>query len=81
VGRTGEVFMGFSKLGEIHKFCRPNGLLTFAEYLEDFATNRTYEKGYEVIEFYLNKIEDKRLREETKERLIRIKKGERDLYF
>ncbi len=38
-GRTGEAFMKLSKPGEIHKFCRANGLLTFAEYMQDFLTN------------------------------------------
>lgn len=81
VGRTGETFMGLAKPGEIHTFCRPNGLLTFAEYLEDFATDGLYEKGYEVINYYLNKINSKTLRKKTAERLARIKAGERDLYF
>lgn len=80
-GRTGERFMELSKPGEIHNFCRPNGLLTFAEYLEDFATDGIYEKGYRVIDHYLEKIENEALRKKTIERIERIKKGERDLYF
>ncbi len=79
--RTGEAFMKLSKPGEIHNFCRPNGILTFAEYLEDFAANGLYEKGSELINFYLNKIEDGQLREETRSRLGKIKEGARDLYF
>lgn len=79
-GRTGEAFMELSKPGEIHTFCRSNGLLTFAEYLEDFG-NGLYKKGYETIEFYLNRIEDEDLRRQTKDRLIQIKEGKRDLYF
>lgn len=85
VGRTGEDFMNLAKPGEIHKFCRPNGILTFAEYLEDFAKNNgkkeIYEKGYEVVEYYLNKIDNENIRKETIKRIERIKKGERDLYF
>jgi 2-iminoacetate synthase len=81
VGRTGEVFMGFSKPGAIHKFCRPNGLLTFAEYLEDFASDGIYQNGQEVIKYYLNKIEEEDIRRQTQERLIKIKQGKRDLYF
>lgn len=80
-GRTGQAFMDLSKPGEIHKFCRPNGLLTFAEYLSDFANNGFHEKGRALIDFYLAKIEDERLRSETKRRLDAINKGERDLYF
>lgn len=81
IGRTGEKFMDLSKPGEIHNFCRPNGILTFAEYLEDFAEDGIYEKGKNLIEFYLEKIEDENLRKETKSRLDKIKEGKRDLYF
>ncbi len=81
LGRTGENFMNLSKPGEIHNFCRPNGLLTFAEYLKDFSENGIYEKGQELIEFYLNKIEDRNLRQETCKRLAEIAQGKRDLYF
>ncbi|MBI4650628.1 [FeFe] hydrogenase H-cluster radical SAM maturase HydG [Candidatus Desantisbacteria bacterium] len=85
LGRTGEAFMAISKHGDIHNFCRPNGILTFAEYLEDFADDKLddklYKKGSEVITFYLNKIENESMRNKTKERLARIKHGERDLYF
>jgi len=84
-GRTGANFMNLSKPGEIHNFCRPNGLLTFAEYLEDFVRHRRkngiYEKGYKVINFYLNKIENMNLHKQIQERLIKIKQGQRDLYF
>lgn len=81
LGRTGETFMDLAKPGEIHNFCRPNGLLTFAEYLEDFANDGIYKKGYELIEFYLNRIEDGDMRRQTRERLIKIREGARDLYF
>ncbi len=80
-GRTGERFMELSKPGEIHNFCRPNGLLTFAEYLEDFCANGIYEKGYELIEYYLEKIENEALRVKTQEKIKLIKKGKRDIYF
>jgi len=80
-GRTGERFMELSKPGEIHNFCRPNGILTFAEYLEDFATDGIYEQGYRVIDFYLNQIENDVLRRKTKEKIEEIKKGKRDIYF
>ena len=79
-GRTGEAFMALAKPGEIHTFCRSNGLLSFAEYLEDFG-NGLYKKGYETIEFYLSRIEDEGLRQHTQECLEKIKQGERDIYF
>lgn len=79
--RTGAAFMGLSKPGVIHNFCRANGILTFAEYLEDFALDGAYKKGYGVINFYLDKMERDDLRRQTEERLARIKEGRRDLYF
>ncbi|OGW77081.1 MAG: [FeFe] hydrogenase H-cluster radical SAM maturase HydG [Omnitrophica bacterium RIFCSPLOWO2_01_FULL_45_24] len=80
-GRTGEAFMELSKPGHIHNLCRPNGILTFAEYLEDFASSDTYKKGYEVLNFHLARIDGEPLRARTRQRLARIKKGARDLYF
>ncbi|MFH1247712.1 MAG: [FeFe] hydrogenase H-cluster radical SAM maturase HydG [Candidatus Omnitrophota bacterium] len=81
LGRTGEDFMDIAKPGHIHNFCRSNGLLTFAEYLEDFSHNRLYVKGQGLIRFYLGKIKDKDLREDTRRKLQEIKQGSRDLYF
>ncbi|OGS27939.1 MAG: [FeFe] hydrogenase H-cluster radical SAM maturase HydG [Elusimicrobia bacterium RIFOXYB2_FULL_48_7] len=80
-GRTGEAFMALSKPGEIHDLCRPNGLLTFAEYLEDFADAGLYEKGQKIIKLYLGKIENNAIREKTQQCLSRIKEGKRDLYL
>jgi len=48
-GRTGEHFMEFSVPGFIKRFCTPNALLTFAEYLEDYAKETTKQKGYLLI--------------------------------
>jgi 2-iminoacetate synthase len=81
LGRTGEAFMDISKSGGIQRFCRPNGLLTFAEYLEDFSGSDLYKKGYKLIESYLSKIKDNKLKQETRKRLREIKNGRRDLYF
>ncbi len=81
IGRTGEDFMSLSKPGEIQKFCRPNAILTFAEYLEDFANKDLQQKGYKAIKFYLDKIGNKKTAQKTKEHLEEIKKGRRDIYF
>ena len=81
LGRTGERFMKLSKPGEIHKFCRPNALLTFAEYLYDCTTNGITEQGMQLIADYLEKIDDEPMRSETRRRLSEIKNGKRDLYF
>ncbi len=80
-GRTGKDFMELAKLGNIHNFCRPNAILTFKEYIEDYASPEIKEKGPKVMDYYLSKIPNKNIKSETKKRLERIEKGERDLYF
>ncbi|MDI6759109.1 MAG: [FeFe] hydrogenase H-cluster radical SAM maturase HydG [Candidatus Omnitrophota bacterium] len=80
-GRTGKEFMELSKGGEIHKFCRANAILTFAEYLEDFSANGLREQGRALLKVYLEKIENLYLRQETQKRLLKISSGRRDLYF
>jgi len=81
-GRTGEDFMHIAKPGEIHNLCRPNAILTLKEYLIDYATPEVKELGEKIIQKYLVEITDKgNRRKETEERLKRIEKGERDLYF
>jgi len=79
--RTGEHFMEFSVPGFIKRFCQPNAMLTLAEYLEDYAPSATKEKGYQLIQENLTTYEDEQFKDKLVDRLDRIKKGERDLYF
>lgn len=79
-GRTGQKFMNLAKPGNIQNFCRPNAILTFKEYLEDYATDEVKELGLKIIDKYL-KIPNKKIREKTIQRLKKIEKGERDIYF
>lgn len=80
-GRTGKVFMGLSKPGKIKKLCRPNALLTFAEFLHDFAEDGLKQDGMKLIEEYLDQIEDEQVKEETRQRLAAVAGGKRDVYF
>jgi len=80
MGRTGEHFMEFSVPGFIKRFCTPNALLTLSEYICDYATEDVAKKGWLVIEKNLQKLEPE-VMANTREKLERIKKGERDLYF
>jgi 2-iminoacetate synthase len=80
-GRTGKRFMDLAKPGNIHNLCRPNAILTFKEYLEDYASEEVKKLGTGIMDKYLNEIEDKSVRKETESRLKRIGEGERDLYF
>lgn len=76
-GRTGEHFMEFSTKGFIKRFCTPNALLTLAEYLEDYTDANRRELGWKKIREYEQKLNVL----ELSQRLERILKGERDLYF
>jgi 2-iminoacetate synthase len=80
-GRTGEHFMEFSVPGFIKRFCTPNAILTFAEYLEDYAPENTRKIGWETIEQNIKTIDDVAFVTEIRNRIKRIKNGERDLYF
>ena len=81
LGRTGEHFMEFAIPGFIKKYCTPNAILTFKEYLDDYASEKTKEAGMKLIKEELEKIEDKQLKEELIKKLGRVKDGERDLCF
>ena len=79
--RTGSAFMDLAKPGDIRDFCKPNSILTLLEYLEDAASAEGKALGMEIIEKSLESMGDTPMRKETEERLERIKRGERDLYF
>jgi 2-iminoacetate synthase len=80
MGRTGEHFMEFSVPGFIKRFCTPNAILTLSEYICDYAQGDTVAKGWKVIEKNLEKLEGD-IAANTMEKIEKIKKGERDLYF
>ena len=81
LGRTGEHFMEISVPGFIHKYCTPNAMLTLAEYLTDYASEKVKAKGWKVIEENQYKINNAALLQQVRNRIARIIKGERDLYF
>jgi len=80
MGRTGEHFMEFSVPGFIKRFCTPNAILTLSEYICDYAKGETVNKGWQVIEKNLEKLEYD-IAVSTREKIEKIKLGERDLYF
>lgn len=80
-GRTGDRFMRLAKTGEIQNVCLPNALLTFKEYLIDYADDITKETGENLIANSLNDITQPKIRQTTIERLQQISDGKRDLYF
>lgn len=80
MGRTGEHFMEFSVPGFIKRFCTPNAILTLSEYICDYGQGETVEKGWKVIEKNLEKLEAP-VASSTRQKIEKIKNGERDLYF
>lgn len=81
VGRTGEHFMEFAIPGFIKQFCTPNAMLTLAEYLEDYSSEKTKEAGYELIQKTLDSMAESEQKNKIISRLEAIKKSERDLLF
>ena len=81
VGRTGEHFMEYAIPGFIKTFCTPNAMLTLAEYLEDYSSQKTKEAGYRLIEKELALLPDNTQKDKVRERLNEIKNGKRDLLF
>ncbi|NLK49735.1 MAG: [FeFe] hydrogenase H-cluster radical SAM maturase HydG [Candidatus Cloacimonetes bacterium] len=80
-GRTGEHFMEFAVPGFVKRFCTPNALLTFGEYLYDFSSQRTLDAGLKLIDKELAAIEDPVMQNAVKEKLEELKAGKRDMYF
>lgn len=80
-GRTGACFMGIAQKGKIHNLCMPNAVLTFKEYLLDYASEETKKVGEPLVEKELAAIENPAVKEKTIEYLKRIEAGERDLFF
>ncbi len=82
VGRTGEHFMEYAIPGFIQRFCTPNGILTLAEYLEDYASPQTRRAGEKLIRQEMKKIDNPRILKAVRQRLRQIREeAQRDLYF
>ncbi len=80
-GRVGSDFMDLAKPGLIKEFCMPNALITYNEYLLDFAAPATKEKGLRLISEKLAGVEKKALKERMTQALGEIDRGTRDVYF
>jgi len=80
-GRTGDRFMKLVKSGQILNCCQPNALMTLKEYLEDYASPDTKEKGEVVIEGEIPRIPSDKVRAIAIDHLNDIKEGKRDFRF
>jgi 2-iminoacetate synthase len=80
-GRVGSDFMDLAKPGLIKEFCMPNAVFTFNEYLQDFASPPTKEKGLRLIAKLMSEVENEPLRRRMSKALAEINGGARDVYF
>ena len=80
-GRTGDRFMSLVKRGQIANCCQPNALMTLKEYLEDYASPETREKGIRLIHEEMERIPNPKIREIALRNLHEIEEGKRDFRF
>lgn len=80
-GRTGDRFMSLVKRGQIANCCQPNAVMTLKEYLEDYASPKTREKGIRLIREEMERIPNPKIKEIAMRNLQEIEEGKRDFRF
>lgn len=80
-GRVGDRFMQLVKSGQIANCCQPNALMTLKEYLEDYASIDTKEKGETVIQEEVQRIPNEKVKKIAVEHLTELSEGKRDFRF
>lgn len=81
LGRTGKDFMDLAKPGLIQKFCQTNAVLSFKEYLIDYASPQTRTAGEKLIQQMLDKTFKPQRRKSILNKLKQIEDGKRDIYI
>jgi len=79
LGRTGKDFMDLAKPGLIKEHCDPNALSTFAEYLLDYASEKTKQAGLVLIDKVIKEMPDE-LSRRSEKMVTAVKSGKRDIY-
>ncbi|HDQ26424.1 MAG TPA: [FeFe] hydrogenase H-cluster radical SAM maturase HydG [bacterium] len=83
-GRVGCDFMNLAKSGRIKKLCMPNAVLTFKEYLLDYASPRVRQKGDALLMKYVEDIKKSYsadMARQLETDLERTQAGKRDIYY
>jgi 2-iminoacetate synthase len=80
-GRVGNDFMDLAKPGLIKEFCLPNGLTSFAEYLNDYGEPEEKEKGFALIRQIWKELDNPKTATNLKKNLEAVEKGQRDVYY
>ena len=73
--------MEIAKKGKVHHLCMPNAILTFKEYLLDYASPETIEVGEKLIQNEFEALPNDLVKKQVTEFLRRIEAGERDLFL
>jgi 2-iminoacetate synthase len=75
--------MDLLRTGQEGKFCKLNAVITFREWLDDFATDATKEAGEKVIAEEIAEIRETmpKVFEAFTKNYDMTKAGQRDLYF
>ena len=71
--------MKVAKSRFVHNFCIPNAILTFKEYLIDYASEKTKELGEKVIAEHIAGFAGTPMHKKITDMIERLEKGERDL--
>ncbi|HPA14833.1 MAG TPA: [FeFe] hydrogenase H-cluster radical SAM maturase HydG [Desulfobacterales bacterium] len=82
-GRTGKCIMDLLRSGKEGNFCKLNAVITFREWLDDFASESTKALGEEVIAREISEVREKmpQIFDSFMKYYQRTIGGERDLYF
>jgi 2-iminoacetate synthase len=82
-GRTGQCIMDLLRTGAEGKFCKLNAVITYREWLDDFASPETRAIGEPIIAREIEEIKNKMppFFDSFMEQYNRTAQGERDIYF
>ena len=82
-GRTGKKIMGLLRTGKEGQFCKLNAVITFKEWLDDFAGPQTMAAGEKLIAREMAQIKERmpEFFEQFVSAYQKTEAGDRDLYF
>jgi 2-iminoacetate synthase len=80
-GRTGKCFMNIAQQGKIFSLCAPNAILTFKEYLLDYASEETKAAASYLIEKEINELPNEQIKQKVRSMLAEMDNGKRDLFM
>ena len=82
-GRTGHTIMDALKSGHEGQFCKLNAIITYREWLDDFATDETKKMAEPIIDAEIAQVKERnpKMYDALMKKYDRTIDGHRDLYF